>query len=204
MAGSYRYPRSIKQDAAEELHDFYRIQLEIIDYHQHFTESFIKKDEAMPVLFFFGAWFCVELLVMIAVGKSIGFLGVLALLILASMAGSAVLRGQRQFFTFQMRTMQGRPQAMQEGMYRLLAGMLLIIPGFVSDILAIILLLPGLRGLLGIMLLRAFKPEMMMGRFGYGQDVPRNVYEHDGTVEAKREDGTVIEGEFIQHQERRR
>lgn len=66
------------------------------------------------------------------------------------------------------------------------------------------LLLPVLRSLLGLSLLRAFKPDVVVRRFGFGRDVPRNVYEHDGSVEAHRADGSKIDGELIEPQEPRR
>lgn len=156
----------------------------------------------MPILFFFGIWFLLELFVMMAVAHVIGGLWTILLLIFSAVVGGWVLRGQQMIFALRFRTLQLHPSALQEGMVRLLAGFLLVMPGFISDVLAICLLLPGLRGLLAIMLLRAFKPDVVMRRFGYGADVPHNVYEHDGTVEAKREDGSVIAGEFIEHDER--
>lgn len=157
----------------------------------------------MPLLFFFGIWFILEIFVLVAVASAIGGLWTIALLILGSVFGAMILRGQQLIFSLRLRTLQLQPNALQEGMFRLLAGVLFILPGFISDILGFCLLLPGLRSLLGGTLLRAFKPDLVMRRFGF-RDVPNNVYEHDGTVQAQREDGSVIQGEFIDHQNPRK
>ncbi|SUO94128.1 FxsA family protein [Suttonella ornithocola] len=157
----------------------------------------------MPLLLFFGVWGLLELVVLVAVAGAIGALWTIFLLIISAVIGIWVLRGQQMLFMLRLRTLQLQPNALQEGMYRLLAGVLLILPGFISDALAVCLLIPKLRGLIGLSLLRAFKPDIVMKRFGFGKDVPNNVYEHDGSVEAHRADGTKIEGEFIEHQERK-
>lgn len=149
---------------------------------------------------FFGIWFLLELFVLVAVSQAIGFLSALGLLILGAVAGSYLIRQQQAAFMQAMVNPQMATRSAEGGMFRLLAGILLLIPGFISDVLAVCLLVPVLRRLFGGSMLRAFKPDIVVNRFGFGS-APRNVYEHDGTVEAKRDDGTVIEGEFISRDE---
>ncbi|HQQ63836.1 MAG TPA: FxsA family protein [Pseudomonadales bacterium] len=94
----------------------------------------------------------VELWFLIHVGGSIGALNTIVLLIGAGMLGSALLR--QQSFTMLMRLddrlQKGEMPAEEilEGALLTLAAVLLIIPGFISDMLAVPLLVAPLRRLL--------------------------------------------------------
>ncbi|HEX7276340.1 MAG TPA: FxsA family protein [Acidimicrobiales bacterium] len=91
----------------------------------------------------------IELAVIIQVGQAIGVLNTIALLLLVSFVGAwlvkreglaAWTRFQRQV---QMGVVPGREIA--DGVLIMLAGALLISPGFVTDCLGILLLLPPVR-----------------------------------------------------------
>jgi UPF0716 protein FxsA len=99
-----------------------------------------------------------EIVVLIQVGQAIGVWATLGLLILAAVAGMMVIRQQGV-------SMVGRMfDAMSEGRLavgsivdsytRIVAGCLLIVPGFITDALGLALLVPPLRALM----LRAMLP----------------------------------------------
>lgn len=90
-----------------------------------------------------------ELMLMIRVGRALGFLELLALLILSAFVGSTFARreGVRVWSEYQDALMNGREPAegVLEGVLVLLGGALLILPGFISDGAGLILLLPWTR-----------------------------------------------------------
>jgi UPF0716 protein FxsA len=98
-----------------------------------------------------------ELLVFIAVAQTIGFLWALALLLATSLAGAMVLRhaGGNHIARVRVALGEGGLTALQAdsvGTLTLLAGILLLIPGFITDILGLLLLLAPLRRALGVLL----------------------------------------------------
>lgn len=149
----------------------------------------------MPLLLFFAIWLVLELMVLSAVVDVFSVLGTLALVIASVLAGIAILRGEQIRLLLKMQ--QAQPlQGDGGGIYRVLAGVLLIFPGFISDILALCLFFAPLRRLLGLGLLRAFKPERVVRGFGF-KVKPDASYEYDGEVQAHRADGSAIEAEII-------
>lgn len=91
----------------------------------------------------------VELYVLIQVGSVIGALPTIALTIVTALAGAALMRSQglMTLQTLQVQLAQGaRPEStLVEGALIVLGGMLLLIPGFITDALGLALLLPPLR-----------------------------------------------------------
>jgi UPF0716 protein FxsA len=87
----------------------------------------------------------------VVVGREIGVLWTLALVITAGMAGLAVLRIQGFGIMARVRseTAAGRDpgRELANGVMILFAGVLLLIPGFVTDIIALLLFLPPVRTL---------------------------------------------------------
>jgi UPF0716 protein FxsA len=90
-----------------------------------------------------------ELAVIIAVGKSIGVLATLLLLLVFSLAGAwlAKREGLAAWRRFQFAMAEGRAPTREvaDGAMVLLAGALLLVPGFLTDVLGLLLLLPGVR-----------------------------------------------------------
>jgi UPF0716 protein FxsA len=93
-----------------------------------------------------------EIVVLIQVGQAIGVWSTLGLLILAAVAGMLIIRQQGV-------SMVGRMfDAMSDGRLavgsivdsyaRIVAGCLLIVPGFITDAVGLALLVPPLRGLI--------------------------------------------------------
>jgi UPF0716 protein FxsA len=121
----------------------------------------------------------VELTVLVAVGKAIGVLATIGLLILASLVGAALLRheGIRTLVAFREALSNRRPphRELIDGMLIAAAGVFIVLPGFVSDVLGLLLLLPPTRALVRRRMLRS-------------------VVLHTPTRSAR---GAVVEGEVV-------
>jgi UPF0716 protein FxsA len=130
-----------------------------------------------------------ELYVLIEVGSEVGALTVIALLLAAAVAGGLLLRWQGLSLAQRVRETLARGELpaveMLEGTLVLIAGILLILPGFLSDIAAIALLLPWVRNTL----LRRYaasrrpgsppqdgprRPQIIEGEFRREDDPPRD------------------------------
>lgn len=91
-----------------------------------------------------------EIAMFIVVGRAIGLLPTLALVILAAVGGAYLLRQQGLGVIARMRsnmsagTVPGK--SVLDTMLIGVAALLLIVPGFISDIAALILLVPAVRG----------------------------------------------------------
>jgi UPF0716 protein FxsA len=92
-----------------------------------------------------------ELAVLIAVGQWIGLVPTLILLLVVSVAGAwlAKREGLAAWRRFQAALAQGRMPTVEvaDGAMVLLAGALLLTPGFLSDVVGILLLLPPTRAI---------------------------------------------------------
>src|SRR6266498_4009732 len=90
-----------------------------------------------------------ELAVIIAVGKSIGVLATLLLLLVFSVSGAwlAKREGLAAWRRFQLAMAEGRVPTtdVADGAMVLAAGALLLVPGFLTDLLGLVLLLPPAR-----------------------------------------------------------
>jgi UPF0716 protein FxsA len=104
----------------------------------------------VPALFLL--WPFIEIAGFIAVGQSIGVLPTLAAIVLTSMIGMALLRFEglrvlRQAFTA-LQSGQKPDVALAHAALVAFGGVLLVVPGFVSDILGILLFLKPFRSAL--------------------------------------------------------
>jgi UPF0716 protein FxsA len=102
----------------------------------------------------------VEIVVFIAVAVKLGFLAALALMTLTSLAGMAIIRNAGQSDVQRVRTAFGERTISQttlggQGVLTVLGGFLLVLPGFVTDVLGALLLLPPTQKLIGAALRRA-------------------------------------------------
>ncbi|HEY4279875.1 MAG TPA: FxsA family protein [Conexibacter sp.] len=90
-----------------------------------------------------------ELFVIIQVGEAIGALPTLRLLLLSSILGGTLLRSQGRIAwrRFRDAIAAGRPPGREvvDGALVVLGGSLLIVPGFISDAVGLLLLLPPTR-----------------------------------------------------------
>ncbi|RSM84889.1 FxsA family protein [Kibdelosporangium aridum] len=106
----------------------------------------------MPVLILLLLAMAVELTVLVLIGSAIGVLPTILLVVVATVLGAVLLRreGMRALTAFQAKVRSGeQPQGeMLDGVLIAVAGILVVLPGFVSDVLAIALLFPPTRALI--------------------------------------------------------
>ncbi len=113
----------------------------------------------------------VELFVIIQVGGAIGVLPTIGLLLLDSILGSVLMRSQGRavWRNFQAATAAGKVPAREvlDGALVIFGGALLLTPGFVTDLLGVLLLLPPTRAIVRRMLLGGVA-KRMLGPAGLG------------------------------------
>lgn len=110
----------------------------------------------------------VEITVMIQVGQWIGFLNTIGLLLLVSLVGAWLVKRQGLGVMARIREQRsaGRLPAAEafDGALILVAGVLLVIPGFVTDALGLLLLLPPVRAVVRRFVSRRVLREVEMVR----------------------------------------
>lgn len=140
------------------------------------------------LLFVFILFPLLELAVLIKVGSSIGVLPTLLLIVAGALVGGFLLRiaGPATAWRARARLLSGEPpeQEMLDGLLLALGGLLLLLPGFISDVLGLLCLLPFTRHLLHRRLSRRARP------FAAGESG------RDGQAPAHPQ---VIEGEWKRH-----
>jgi UPF0716 protein FxsA len=108
-----------------------------------------------------------ELYVIIKVGGAIGVLPTLALLLADAVLGSMLLRhqGRAAWIRFNRALAEGRlpHKEVFDGVLVIIGGTLLLTPGFLTDILGLILLIPPTRALVRAMSARWVRRRMAMG-----------------------------------------
>jgi UPF0716 protein FxsA len=106
-----------------------------------------------------------ELYVIVQFSQAIGFLSTLGLLIGISVFGGWLVRHQGirvwQRFNQQLGAGKVPSREIVDGVLLLFAGALLLTPGFLTDALGILLLLPPTRAVFRGVVLRRWKPERM-------------------------------------------
>src|SRR5919107_5921224 len=107
----------------------------------------------------------VELFVIIQVGEAIGVLPTIALLIADSILGSMLMRsqGRAAWRRFNAVLAEGRipHREVLDGVLVIFGGALLLTPGFISDVLGVLLLLPPTRAIARRVLVRRFAHRMV-------------------------------------------
>jgi UPF0716 family protein affecting phage T7 exclusion len=112
-----------------------------------------------------------EIATFILVGKAIGVAATLALVIASSLLGMTLLREAGLMTALRLERGREAPgKILAEGGTRMLAGLLLLIPGFLTDVAALAVLIPGVR-------------KTIAGWFGSGKSARARSHE-------------VIEGEY--------
>jgi len=117
------------------------------------------------LLFLFVAVPILEIYVIIQVGQAIGALWTIALLIADSIIGSLLMRsqGRAAWRRFQLALAEGRMPAREvlDGVLVIFGGAFLLTPGFCSDIVGALLLVPPTRAVIRRMLVRRFSLRML-------------------------------------------
>lgn len=175
----------------------------------------------MPLLIFIMLFIALDLVVLFAVGAEIGLLATLALIFGTGFLGVHLIRreGVSAFQRAQQRLAQGEMPSNEllTGATLIFSGMLLLAPGFISDFIGLLCLLPSSRQLLAKLLAKL--PFRVGG--GSADDGTRFHYRgsDDGWSRSRRQPGDSteksgndeqdnakrpLEGEFISKDERRR
>ncbi|EJL02003.1 MULTISPECIES: FxsA family protein [Pseudomonas] len=150
-----------------------------------------------PFLLLFLLFPVLELFVFVKISGAIGFFPALLLVILGTMLGVFVLRIAGLATALRARESLSRgelpAQTMLEGLMLALGGGLLILPGFISDVVGLVLLLPFTRRLLANKM-RQRAEEQAMRQRAFADDLqPRG---GPAPREPVGRDPQVIEGEF--------
>jgi len=111
-----------------------------------------------------------ELYVILQVGGAIGVLPTIAILIADSVIGSALLRSQGRLAwrRFNAALTAGRPPAREvlDGGLVIFGGAFLITPGFITDAIGLLLLLPPTRAIVRRLLVRRLARRVVIGMTG--------------------------------------
>jgi len=106
-----------------------------------------------------------ELYVLIQIGQAIGVLPTIALLIVDSVLGAALMRwqGRAAWLRFNAALAEGRVpgREVMDGALVIFGGALLLTPGFLSDFLGLLLLLPPTRALVRGVLVKRFADRLV-------------------------------------------
>ena len=144
-----------------------------------------------------------EMLVLIKVGSAIGALPTIALVLLTAMIGVALLKRQGPLTLLRaqerMRSGQLPATEMVEGVFLAIGGALLLTPGFITDAIGFLCLLPGSRHIIAHWVIsnvqvggQAFTAQA----HSYSQHTPHN------PPEASPQSKNTIEGEFRREDEK--
>ncbi|EOX3360361.1 TPA: FxsA family protein [Vibrio cholerae] len=145
------------------------------------------------LLFLFIAVPVIEIALFIQVGGVLGVWPTIALVLLTAIVGASLVRSQglQTLLTVQQRLAQGQLPAQQilEGVMLAVAGVLLLTPGFFTDILGMLVLLPVPRAYLAKQLMS----RVLVGNIhasGAGFEQPNPFHDRANP------NGTTYEGEF--------
>ncbi|PYF84655.1 MULTISPECIES: FxsA family protein [Marinomonas] len=132
----------------------------------------------------------VEMTVLIQVGGKIGALATVGLVFLTAIIGVTLIRkqGLETSLKAQEKMRRGELPATEvaEGVMLVFAGLCLLIPGFVTDAIGALLLVPPLRKLFAAGLIVKFVSSLMA----------RGTQWRDGQRYGPKDDGDIIEGEY--------
>lgn len=153
----------------------------------------------MPVLFLlFG--FCIyvylEISLLVSVGSAIGVLPLILLMIAISVVGLWVVKARGLYTMWQIKSQisEGKipTQAVVSSVFFAIAGVLLIIPGFLSDILAMLLVLPLTRTLLQATVMKFLAGKIKFFSFGQRPFSAQNNTTFEAEFERKTDDNKSI------------
>ncbi|QDF68252.1 FxsA family protein [Shewanella sp. SNU WT4] len=142
-----------------------------------------------------------ELAVLIQVGEEVGSLNTVALVILTAIIGVSLVKRQGLATLMQAQEKMARGEAPTEeivgGMMLVMAGILLLIPGFVTDAFGVLLLLPWTRHafarLASTRMQTQFSQQFSSSQFGSSQFGSGQFHQGFDQPSAN---GDIFEGEF--------
>jgi len=140
-----------------------------------------------------------ELALLIKIGQSVGVWPTVALVVSTALTGALII--SQQSFTVLRRTLEamseGRPPVapVLDGLFLMLAGALLLTPGLITDVFALLLLVPPVRRAIARWSVRRLMRSARV-RVEVYDDTSRTGPERSQRASAKAGEGPVIEGEF--------
>jgi UPF0716 protein FxsA len=165
---------------------------------------------ALVLVFVFVVVPIAELYVLIQIGSAIGILPTIALLILDSVLGAALMRsqGRAAWMRFNRALAEGRVpgREVMDGALVIFGGALLLTPGFLSDFLGLILLLPPTRAIVRTVLVRRFAGRVMASATSGAQSRMGRIFtfETGARPAAHDDDDDVVDGTAREVPPRRR
>ncbi|MEZ9441775.1 FxsA family protein [Vibrio sp. 10N.222.54.F12] len=147
----------------------------------------------------------IEIGLFIQVGGFLGLWPTIALVLITAFVGASLVRSQgiQTLMSVQGRLHQGEMPAQQilEGVMLAVAGVLLLTPGFMTDALGMLVLLPAPRAMIAKKMMEKMVVTNMSGGFhaggqaGFGQSpFGQDPFNRDPSDQSK--DGNTFEGEF--------
>ncbi len=147
----------------------------------------------------------IEIGLFIQVGGFLGLWPTIALVLITAFVGASLVRSQgiQTLMSVQGRLQQGEMPAQQilEGVMLAVAGVLLLTPGFMTDALGMLVLLPAPRAMIAKNMMEKMVVTNMSGGFqaggqcGFGQSpFGQDPFNRDPSDQSK--DGNTFEGEF--------
>ena len=147
----------------------------------------------------------IEIGLFIQVGGFLGLWPTIALVLITAFVGASLVRSQgiQTLMSVQGRLQQGEMPAQQilEGVMLAVAGVLLLTPGFMTDALGMLVLLPAPRAMIAKKMMEKMVVSNMSGGFyaggqaGFGQSpFGQDPFNRDPSDQSK--DGNTFEGEF--------
>jgi len=138
----------------------------------------------------------IEVAVFIKVGGSIGALWTVLLTIGTALLGATLVRlqGMATLFNVKQQLMQGQlpAGAVVEGVILLVCGALLLTPGFITDTLGFLGLIPAVRQHVAKNIVQQVL--VNQGRQGQASGFQGNVYDHQGHTSQRQGDGFEARG----------
>ncbi|MDO5642629.1 MAG: FxsA family protein [Paracoccus sp. (in: a-proteobacteria)] len=134
----------------------------------------------------------IEIALFIQIGGIIGVWPTIAWVLLSALLGVALIRsqGQRALGELQRsyQTLSDPTRPLADGAMIMISGLLLVVPGFLTDAIGLLLLIPGIRD----WLLRRWARNIRVSRAGFGFDSARDPRHGWGG----RGEDDVIEGDY--------
>jgi len=132
----------------------------------------------------------IELYLFMTLGDMIGFWETIGIIIVTAILGAALTKsqGRKALLKFHQATAEGRMPASEalDGIMILLAGAVLITPGFLTDTVGFLLLLPPFRAVVGKGLAKRLKGKVQIVTPGFTPPEPER-------KKSKLDDGNVID-----------
>ena len=163
---------------------------------------------ALVLIFIFIVVPIAELYVLWQIGSAIGILPTIALLILDSVLGAALMRsqGRAAWMRFNRALAEGRVpgREVMDGALVIFGGALLLTPGFLSDFLGLILLLPPTRAIVRTVLVRRFAGRVMTSAATGAQGRMGRIFTFETGGRPPVHDDDIVEGTASEVPPRRR